>query len=368
MRIISKIFQRGAAHFSSWDPWVRRVYGRIAECGSGELGTSTFRCTNCQKTETFGAGCGSRNCPSCGAAARAKWVEKSTERLFPVKHFHAVFTLPHQLNPLIAQHQKPMLDLLMKCVGATLSKFSEKTLKGKPAFMMVLHTWTQTLEPHYHVHVLIAAGAFSDGKWRPHTKDFLFPIRALSKVFRAKFLEGLLSMTNDLKNPLYGIKLPPLPERWNVYCAAPYNGAQTAVKYFGKYANRVGISDSRILNVTDTEVTIALKRDKNDRDPENNNPSNPAEKKKRTLVLTIAEFISRFITHILPRGFCKIRYGGVYAGRSKERAEIKKSLSKANTSAKKDQEPNTFTSTCKFCDVGQMVFAHRSRAPPERPP
>ncbi|MEI6399738.1 MAG: transposase, partial [Pseudomonadota bacterium] len=313
-------------------------------------------------------GCGSRNCPSCGAAARADWVKKATERLFPVKHFHAVFTLPHQLNPLVAQHPKLMLDLLMKCVGETLTKFSLQTLKGKPAFMMVLHTWTQTLEPHYHVHVLIAAGALSDGKWRPHKKDFLFPIKALSKVFRAKFLDGLLSMINDEKGPLHGIKLPFLPGKWNVYCAAPYKGSQTAVKYFGKYANRVGISDSRILNETDTEVTIALKRDKNDRDPEVTPPSEPAEKKKRTLTLPVAEFISRFITHILPRGFCKIRYGGLYSGRSKERAEIRESLNQDNISAKVEPELNTFANTCSFCSVGQMIFAHRTRAPPARPP
>jgi hypothetical protein len=368
MKIISKIFQRGAANFSSWDPWVRRIFRRIAECGSGELGTSTFFCTYCSKTETFGAGCGSRNCPSCGAAARANWVEKATERLFPVKHFHAVFTLPHQLNPLIAQHQRPLLDLLMKCVGATLSKFSEKTLRGKPAFMMVLHTWTQTLEPHYHVHVLIAAGAFTNNKWKPHIKDFLFPIRALSNVFKAKFLEGLLSMINDEKNPLHGINLPILPRRWNVYCAAPYNGAQTAVKYFGKYANRVGISDSRILNVTETEITIALKRDKNDRDPETTTSSRPNEKKERTLAMSVAEFISRFITHILPRGFCKIRYGGLYSGRSKERAEIKETLDKGNVSAKSAPELNALANTCGACGVGQMIFAHRTSSVPARPP
>ena len=368
MGMISKIFQRCSEELKTQDPWVRRIFHRITACGTGELGTSTFFCTTCNTVEKFGAGCGSRNCPSCGGQARRNWVERASERLFPVKHFHAVFTVPHQLNSLIAAHPRTLLDLLMKTVSATLLKFSEKTLNGRPAFMMVLHTWTQSLQPHYHVHVLIAAGSFSDGKWKPHHREFLFPIRALSTVFRAKFLEGMLNLTQNPESALHNKKLPWLPSRWNVYCAAPYNGSETAIKYFGRYANRVGISDSRVLGTSDTEVTIALKKDSNDRDPSAEKPRPNPEKKQRTLVLSIAEFIARFIIHILPRGFSKIRYGGLYAAKSKQRKEIKETLLKKNKEKAEASPITKLLRKCIACGKQTMIFVSRTAAPQRWPP
>ena len=369
MGLIADLFRRDPSLLNTQDSWVRRIFNRIMACGTGELGVSSFFCTNCSATENFGAGCGSRNCPSCGAAARRDWVEKANNRLFPTKHFHAVFTLPHQLNSLIAAHPKLLLDLLMKSVAVTLMKFSEQTLKGIPAFMMVLHTWTQTLEPHYHVHVLIAAGSYSNEKWKPKTGKFLFPIRALSKVFRGKFLENLLSLCSDPTSSLYKAVIPSLPSKWNVYCAAPYKSAETTIKYFGKYANRVGISDSRILEVTEEEVTLALKKDPNEKEPTPSGDNANCKENKRKITLSIAEFIARFIIHILPRGFIKIRYGGLYASKSKKRKEVKEKLEESRkTESTQGSSIATTLLRCSVCQKEAMIFVRRGFVPQRKPP
>ena len=364
---ISEIFHRNRNSISIDESWTRKVYDNIADCGSGRLGTTGYICSNCQALETVNASCGSRNCPNCGGAARAKWVENSSERLFPVKHFHAVFTLPHQLNGLIELHKKTMLNLLINSVSETLIQFSRTTFGGIPAFMMVLHSWTQKLEPHYHVHVLIASGSFSDGEWKKHKKKFLFPIRALSTMFRAKYLSKLNKKVNDFHCSMFGKSIPTLPERWNVYCAPPYSSADTAVKYFGQYANRVGISDSRILSVNDGMVEIALKRDKCEKDPISTSSKSDSSTNKKSFVISEIEFVKRFCLHILAKGFCKIRYFGLYSSRSKIREMVRSSLEKIKIG-------NVFEISiaavrkCGICKIGILYFLRRSKLSATGPP
>lgn len=336
------------------DSWTKKVLDNILKCGTGELGVSVFFCQNqeCNHIEYGGATCGSRNCPNCGGGDREEWAKKVDEKLFPINHFHAVFTIPHQLNGIFATEKRTMLNLLMNSVSETITKFANSDYHGEPAFIMVLHTWTQELLPHYHVHVLIAAGTFSDGHWQKISGRFLFPIHALSKAFRGIFLEGLLNHNKDLSLSV--------PLKWNVYCAAPYGSATTAVKYFATYANRCGISDGRILDVVDGCVKIRYKRDPNEKDSENGRPGLQKGQKLNYFVLSVVEFIKRFIVHILPSGFHKIRYGGLYHSRSKHYEIARSQISAYSTKVRKKAELKVRTLICPKCQLSSMIFIKRN--------
>lgn len=367
MGIISEIFHRNRNAIQIDDSWNRNVFNNIADCGSGRLGTTSFICSDCKAVEVINASCGSRNCPSCGGAARDKWVKKSSERLFPVKHFHAVFTLPHELNGLIELHKNTMLNLLINAVAETIFKFSKTTLGGIPAFMMVLHSWTQKPEPHYHVHVLIAAGSWSGGSWKRHEEKFLFPIHALSQVFRAKYIHMLTRLIKDEKSSLFKKSVPTLPKKWNVYCAPPYSGADVSVKYFGLYANRVGISNFRILGATNGMVEIALKRDNSEKDPVLPDAQEVVCKDKKSFIISEIEFVKRFCTHILPKGFTKIRYFGLYSPRSKIRESVRASLEKIKVGNGLVIVVSAFRK-CSKCEFGILHFLKRDKLFSTGPP
>lgn len=367
MGITSEILYKTKNEITIEDSWTRKVFNNISDCGSGRLGTTTYICDNCNALEVINACCGSRNCPSCGGPARLEWVKKATDRLFPVEHFHAVFTLPHELNGLIELHKKTMLNMLINSVAETINKFSKTEFGGTPAFMMVLHTWTQRLEPHYHVHVLIASGTYSDGKWKKHKKKFLFSVRAMSKMFRAKYLNHLSKQVKDLKSPLFGKYIPTLPDKWIVYCDKPYAGSDTAVKYFGLYANRVGISDSRILSANNGMVEIALKRDKAEKDPISPSAERNSSEKKKSFEISEIEFAKRFCLHILPKGFTKIRYFGLYSPRSKVREEVRASLEKMKV-GQGLKIPAAIIKKCGICGIGNLFFLKRCKLNATGPP
>ncbi len=323
------------------DTWKLRILKTVAKCGTEELGGFCATCISCGYSITGGRHCNSRNCPNCGGNKRRIWSEKLADRILPTKHFHLVFTLPHQYNNLFAAHQTPLLNLLMISVREVLDTFVKRTFKGgKAGYMMVLHTWNQELLPHYHVHVLITAGAISKSceTWIDSQKKFLFPVHALAKVFRATFKNKIskhFAHTNQI--------LPSSPKKWNVYCKKPYNNEHTCIKYFALYCNRVAISDRRIVAVSyrNKEVSIAYKK------TEKTKPSN-------TFNLSFRAFLTRFALHILPKGFSKIRYGGLYANRAnndnKKRALDLLYNSKAlkNVGSCMSKEPST-GSVCPKC-------------------
>lgn len=229
--------------------------------------------------------------------------------------------------------QTSMLNLLMNSVRETIDTFTKRTFNGgKTGFMMVLHTWNQELLPHYHVHILIAAGALnkSDDKWQESQKEFLFSIHALAKVFRAVFKR---QFAEKFKNK--NIIQPKSPKKWNVYCKPPYRSVETCIKYFALYCNRVAVSDRRLTHIDKQkqEVTITYKRKK-------------MMHARHGFTLSFKEFLSRFAMHILPKGFSKIRYCGLYSNRGdkehKKRALELISNSKAlkSTSKNMDKKPS----------------------------
>jgi hypothetical protein len=228
----------------------------------------------------------------------------------PVGYFHLVFTLPHELNRLILAHKKILLALLFKAVSETLLEFGESRLKGTLGIIAVLDTWDQTLKDHFHLHCVVPAGAlsFDQSRWIAARKNFLFPVTALSLVFRGKFLDLLKQACDQGKIPTANNEIKASRRKnWVVYAKKPFGSPQTVLDYFGRYTHRVALSNDRIIKVENGEVTLSY-RDRKDGG------------RKKTMTLEAQEFIRRFLLHVLPDGFMRIRHFGFLANRSKKHA------------------------------------------------
>jgi hypothetical protein len=302
-----------------------KVLRAIEVCRTAALGGHRESCAQCGFERFAYNSCRNRHCPKCQALVKARWLEQRQAELLPVPYFHNVFTLPHQLNPLILcqeQNQRAVLNLLFQAAAETLLTFGRNNLGGTPGITMVLHTWDQQLRAHFHVHCLVTGGALAnDGQqWRPARANFLFPVRALSKVFRAKFLDGLqqlyeqqrlvfpptLTTVAPLANPdAFQALLAQLRgSPWVVYSKAPFAGPQKLLDYLGRYTHRVAISNSRLLSCDHGQVCFHY-RDRADGDC------------RKIASLPADEFLHRFLWHVLPTGFMRIRHYGLLANRHK---------------------------------------------------
>ena len=225
-------------------------------------------------------------------------------------YFHLVFTLPHEFNRLILAHKKILLTLLFKAVSETLLQFGQRRFGGTLGITAVLHTWDQTLKDHFHLHCLIPAGAlsFDHSRWRSARKNFLFPVKALSRVFRGKFLDLLEQTCAKGKIPAATNEIKASRQKsWVVYAKKPFGSPQTVLDYLGRYTHRVALSNDRIVQVDNGQVTLSY-RDRKDGD------------RKKTIILDAQEFIRRFLLHVLPDGFMRVRHFGFLANRSKKQA------------------------------------------------
>jgi hypothetical protein len=288
----------------------QKVMRAVSVCRTQELGGHLDRCDSCGFERPAYNSCRNRHCPKCQSLAKAKWLEKQTSELLPVGYFHLVFTLPHELNHLILTHKKILLALLFKAVSETLLEFGRKRLGGTVGIIAVLHTWDQTLKDHFHIHCLIPAGAlsFDHSRWIKARPNFLFPVKALSQVFRGKFLDLLKRSFDQGKIQAANQVLKELCKKnWIVYAKKPFGSPHTVLDYLGRYTHRVALSNDRILNVQKGLVTLSY-RDRKDGD------------RKKTILLDAHEFIRRFLLHVLPEGFMRIRHFGFLANRSKKLA------------------------------------------------
>ena len=301
----------------------RNVIRAVVNCRTVAMGGHREWCQRCGHERYRYHSCRNRHCPKCQTLTKAAWLADRQQELLPVPYFHNVFTLPHELNRLILASQRnrrALLDLLFQATAKTLLAFGNNNLGGKVGFTMVLHTWDQQLRPHFHVHCVIAAGALADGgsKWIDAGKNFMFPVRALSKVFRAKYLESLQELLDvgklDVPNRLTDLITPPQRRRWLrtlgrkawiVYSKAPFAGPQKLLDYLGRYTHRVAISNHRLLACENGQVRFAY-RDRADGD------------RKKTISLPVEKFIGRFLAHVLPPGFMRIRHYGFLANRAKK--------------------------------------------------
>lgn len=301
---------------------VQKVLHRLKICRTALLGYHAFHCTNeqCGKIKYQYHSCRDRHCPQCGAIKKEEWIEARMQELLPVKYYHVVFTLPHELNSLVMGHRKALFKLLFDASAGTLLSFAkdEKYLGAVPGIISVLHTWGQQLSFHPHIHCIITAGGImGSNDWKAATKNnrpFLFPVKAMSCVYRAKFLQALQQMitrgeviledTKDAKKIITAL----YQKDWIVYAKAPFGGPQAVIEYLGRYTHKVAISNHRICGIDEQKGTVAFwyKDYRNDG-------------KQRQMTIDAAEFIRRFEQHILPARFTKIRTYGYLANRNRHR-------------------------------------------------
>jgi len=288
----------------------QKVIRAVSVCRTQELGGHLDRCDCCGFERPSYNSCRNRHCPKCQSLAKAKWLNQQTAELLPVGYFHLVFTLPHELNGLILTHKKILLALLFKAVSETLLEFGQRRLGGTLGIIAVLHTWDQTLKDHFHLHCLVPAGALSldHSRWISARGNFLFPVKALSRVFRGKFLSLLQQARQRRKIAGTTREIKPSRQKnWIVYAKKPFGSPRTILDYLGRYTHRVALSNDRIVKVENGQVTLSY-RDRKDGD------------RKKTITLEAHEFIRRFLLHVLPEGFMRIRHFGFLANRSKKQA------------------------------------------------
>jgi len=286
----------------------QKVMRAVETCRTAELGGHLKRCERCGFEHPTYNSCRNRHCPKCQSLAKIQWLQKQTAELLPVGYFHLVFTLPHRLNGLILAHKKILLSLLFKAVSETLLEFGRRRFGGTVGILTVLHTWDQTLKDHFHLHCLVPAGALSldQSCWIKARRNFLFPVKALSMVFRGKFLDLLKQAGAKGSIEITSERLKALRNKsWIVYAKKPFGSSQTVLDYLGRYTHRVALSNDRILKVDSGEVILSY-RDRKDGD------------RKKSMTLDAQEFIRRFLLHVLPDGFMRIRHFGFLANRSKK--------------------------------------------------
>jgi len=286
-----------------------KAWRAIAACRTAVLGGHLESCDGCGRSRHVYHSCRNRHCPRCQMRAKEAWLAARRREVLPVPYFHLVFTLPHALNGLIAAAPRQLYETLFGAVAATLSEFAgnRRHLGGVPAFSLVLHTWKQDLGRHVHVHALVAGGALApSGEWIEPKRGFLFPVRALSGVFRGKFVAGLEDLRTACRLPASVAAKsdwPRLRSRlyahdWVVYAKQPLGGPAAVLDYLARYTHRVAISNERILGIAGNEVALRVRVD--------------AESgKKRTLRMAGIELIGRFLLHVLPTGFKRIRHYGL---------------------------------------------------------
>jgi len=305
-------------------PAQRKAAWAILYCRTAAMGGHREWCPACGFQRYTYHSCRNRHCPKCQSADTAAWVAARQEELLPVPYFHDVFTLPHEFNPLILYSQRnecALLGLLFDATAQTLLAFGESDLGGKVGFTLVLHTWDQRLRAHFHLHCLIASGALSnDGnRWIAGGRQFLFPVHGLSKMFRGKYLDGLAELLRrgqlDLPPQLCELAEEDTRRRWLrrlrkkpwvVYSQAPFAGPRKLLDYLGRYTHRVAIGNHRLLNCEDGQVHYRY-RDRCDGN------------RLKTDVLPAAEFLHRFLQHVLPDRFLRIRHYGLLANRGKQK-------------------------------------------------
>lgn len=264
----------------------------------------------------------SGHCPKCQTLQKEKWIEARNEDLLPIQYFHVVFTIPSELNPLVIMNQKVMYDLMFRSVSETLVELSDnpKHLGARIGFMSVLHTWGQNLMNHPHIHCVVTGGGLSlDGdRWVSCRKRFFIPVRVMSALFRGKLLAYLKS-TFESGDPIFPGGIVHLREshvferfrkqlyhkKWVVYCKPPFDGAKGVLQYLGRYTHRIAISNNRILTADNGTVTFRW-RDYSD------------DNKQKTMTLKTDEFIRRYLLHVLPDRYVRIRHFGLLANRNRK--------------------------------------------------
>jgi hypothetical protein len=315
-------------------PSHRKAMRAVERCRTPVLGGHVYHCPACEHTQYLYHSCRNRHCPKCQNDKAQRWLEAQQDLLLPVPYFLFTFTLPSQLRRLARSHQKLFYNLLFRASAAAIQHLAQddRFVGEQLGFVSVLHTWGRNLSYHPHVHLLVPGGGLTnDGVWRPGRSNFLLPVKALSKIFRAKFRDALR------QSDLFALVPPEVWQQdWVVHCQPVGNG-QLALKYLAPYIFRVAISNRRILRLADGRVTFLY------RATDTGTP--------RICTLPAQEFIRRFLQHVLPKGFVKVRYYGFFSHSSAQRlAALRQLLGGArSTTADSAPKPATRAVCCPSC-------------------
>lgn len=300
---------------------ILRAMSSIEFCRTFKMGGHIDECDSCGHVRISYNSCRNRHCPKCQTFAKEKWIEKRKEDLLPVGYFHVVFTIPEELNFMTLSNQREIYSILFKAVSETLMELSRdiKYLGAEIGFTAILHTWGQNLMNHPHLHCIVPSGGLSidEKRWIKSKKDFFIPVKVLSRKFRGKFLYYLKKAYFDGSIKCSG-NIEPLKDKdvfrqfidllykkeWIVYCKPPFGSAEHVFEYLGRYTHRVAISNNRIVKLENGMVTFKW------RDYKDNN-------KQKLMTVTAEEFIRRFLMHILPKKFVKIRHYGILSNRNR---------------------------------------------------
>ena len=323
MTDIQKVFKIGLPKYSQkhhLSPEQQKAVDSIIRCKTGELGLNVEICPNCGAERIHNNSCRNRNCPNCQAIPKEKWVDKRSSEIIDGSYYHIVFTVPAELNPLFYANQRLLYDLLHKCTAETILQLAadKKYLGAVPGIIQVLHTWGQKLNFHPHIHAIVTGSGLAPGKRLVHgnRNDFFIPVKMLSRKFRGKFMSFLkdlydngdlvipkscqnLSKSADWQrfcNTLYS-------KDWCPYIKQTFNGNGNAIEYLGRYTHKIAISNSRIVSVCGDQVSFKARDYKTGI--------------QEIVTISCVEFVRRFLRHVLPQGFRKIRYYGLLSNRVK---------------------------------------------------
>ena len=339
-----------------------RAWRAIVACRTPALGGKLQQCDQCGRQQRLFHSCRNRHCPQCQSGARDAWRQAQLAELLPVPYCHLVFTLPHALNGLAQRHARWVYRTLMQCAAATLTEFAAnpRWLGAMGAFTLVLHTWTQDLRRHIHVHALMACGGLdAAGRWcaPKRSPTFLFPVHALSKVFCGKFLDALQRASHAGELPLDPADTDPLRQArlreltrndWVVYAKTPLAGPEVVLDYLSRYTHRVAVSNERIVGIDAKSVRLRVRADDHGG--------------KRTTLIDGQTFIARFLQHVLPSGFKRIRHYGLLGAATKtERlAKAREALAMPAANAQAREDAAAFikrvagieVASCPHCRLG----------------
>jgi hypothetical protein len=306
MKTLQKIFIHGGREyvnaFGHAMPGVHhKALRAMQNCRTEKLGRSHFSCPHCHRRETANCSCSNRHCPTCQAAKGLEWFDRHVQRMLPCNYFMVTFTVPTQMHRVIRSHQRELYSALFTSAWQSMAKLArDPRLLGAHTLgaVGVLHSWTRQVEYHPHIHFLVPAGGLDpDGNWIPSRQDFFLPVRALSKIFRAKMRHTLnsLGLLDQVGPAAWHID-------WNVNCENKGNGRR-CLEYLSAYLFRVAITESRIVRADEHTVTFRYKKQKSD--------------KYKNCTVTRMEFLRRFLQHVLPTGFVKVRHFGFLSAHSK---------------------------------------------------
>ena len=362
---VADVFRRFAAdylsaHGASMLPSHRRAIEDILDCRTAALGGQVWRCDACG-TEVFSFhSCGNRSCPKCHTAQTQEWLEHRQAEMLPVPYFHITVTIPAELREVLRSNQRDGYAALMQASAAAIIELARdpRYVGGTVAVLAVLHTWTQQLTLHPHVHCLVSGGGISEdaSTWHPARQNFLLPIKALAKLVRGKFRALLLRRCPDLVVPDMAWQVP-----WILHVTAWGNGEQAVIDYLARYVFRIALTNARIAGLDDETVTIQHKDRKTGH--------------ARTYRLSGDEFMRRFLQHVLPRGFHKVRYFGLWHPTQRHNAARVRQMLQLQAPPKPDplQDPGVpppepigaepvppiEPMICPHCQQGRLIFIRR---------